>query len=806
MRRLMVVMFAAVAACAAGAPFTVRLSPGDRLEKGRQAIRDARKAGTLGLDDPATVILAPGDYEMRVRFELAAHDGGTSARGTVTYKAEKPGTVRLRGGRSIPRSAFKPAEGLPPGVLVADAAPYLVSPPKDWKDVCEGVPPGPWLYANGSPLPLARWPNSGWAVFTNAVNKGVNCPGSFQFVGDRTKRWDVSKGLWMTGYWTHDWADTYHRVKSIDLASNIVAFAGTSVWGVGRGTWGMKGRRFYAVNVLSELDAPGEWFLDRKAKKLYYMPDPEKGWNELVLASLDRGFVWLFKGVRHVRFENLDFEYSHAPGTPAFLMDGCADVRVSGCSFSNIAGSAVKMSGERCVVSDCRIWNTGGTAVTIDGGDRAAVLPALNELVRTDIGFYGTFKRTFAPAVHLYGCGSAIRHCRFHDGPYIAVWYYGNEHLIAENVFERVVLEAGDSSAIYSGRDASSWGNLVFGNTIRELGANSEMSAFRMGMYLDDCDCGDSVIGNTFSGIGNAMLLGGGNGLLIANNVATNCIKGILLDSRGNTWKLYKTAPGGNSWWHNMLKPFDYRAYPWRVLYPDAVRMVDNHPNLPWMNVIVGNDMTSCKTPYSVATHFKSITNRMTFCATPRVQPVALADAQELRLEAPGGRLSARFALDAAGRLSWSLQATGFPVVATSPLGFTADGRDFGKLVVPGVAVRADGPDYSGASMPLRDLVSGEVVAALEARLFADRAAWRWRVPGSGRRHVGGEGSAWCIVPGADLEIVEEGAAPEWPKAWCAKRGGGAFSLVYPLTPTGFDIDGEVVTPWRVTRLVAAKK
>ena len=108
--------------------------------------------------------------------------------------------------------------------------------------------------------------------------------------------------------------------------------------------------------------------------------------------------------------------------------------------------------------------------------------------------------------------------------------------------------------------------------------------------------------------------------------------------------------------------------------------------------------------------------------------------------------------------------------------------------------------------MPLRDLVSGEVVAALEARLFADRAAWRWRVPGSGRRHVGGEGSAWRIVPGADLEIVEEGAAPEWPKAWCAKRGGGAFSLVYPLTPTGFDIDGEVVTPWRVTRLAAAKK
>jgi hypothetical protein len=31
---------------------------------------------------------------------------------------------------------------------------------------------------------------------------------------------------------------------------------------------------FYVENVFEELDAPGEWFLDSREGKLYYMPEP----------------------------------------------------------------------------------------------------------------------------------------------------------------------------------------------------------------------------------------------------------------------------------------------------------------------------------------------------------------------------------------------------------------------------------------------------------------------------------------------------------------------------------------------------
>ena len=59
-RRAVVCAASLALGAAFASPLTVHLRPGDPLEKGRQAIRDARKAGTLGADEPATIVLEPG--------------------------------------------------------------------------------------------------------------------------------------------------------------------------------------------------------------------------------------------------------------------------------------------------------------------------------------------------------------------------------------------------------------------------------------------------------------------------------------------------------------------------------------------------------------------------------------------------------------------------------------------------------------------------------------------------------------------------------------------------------------------------
>ena len=51
-----------------------------------------------------------------------------------------------------------------------------------------------------------------------------------------------------------------------------IATAGSVLSGGGAPPSVIEGARFYALNLLSELDAPGEYFLDRKAGRLYVYP------------------------------------------------------------------------------------------------------------------------------------------------------------------------------------------------------------------------------------------------------------------------------------------------------------------------------------------------------------------------------------------------------------------------------------------------------------------------------------------------------------------------------------------------------
>lgn len=812
MKRILSIVLSFAYAVSASDVFTVYVDPGERIEVARQKIRDARKAGTLKANERANVVFRPGVHTVSVRYEIGPQDGGASPEGMVTYKAEKPGTVFIRGGKSLPRDIFKPASGMD-GVLVADVSKYLITPPKAWPNVIKDIPSGPWLYLDGEPQTLARWPNGEWATFTNTVDQGLSGPGAFVFEGDRAKRWNVEKGLWLTGYWKHDWADAYLRVKSFDSVSNVVRFAGRSPFGIGGQTWGGKARRFYAVNLLEELDAPGEWFLDREKNLLYFKPVPGKEGKELVLASFDGTLFKMLAGAENVKIENLNFEFSHS-ATPAIEIERGKNIKIENCTFSCLAGMAIKAYGTSIEIADGKFRNIGGTVIRIDGGDRKLLRPARNLIKNCDIGFYGRFKQTFQPAVGIYGCGSAMRNCFVHDGPYIAVWYYGNDHLIADNEFTRVVLEAGDSAALYSGRDASSWGNVVFGNLIHDLGMNSELSAFRMGVYLDDCDCGDRIVGNTFRTCGHAVFIGGGNGNIVANNLMEDTPEAVHLDVRGMHWKLYTAFPGGHNWWHNCNKDFDYRMPPWSLAYPELPALVDDNPHKPWMNTFKGNAIVRCKSALGFKFKNPDILERIKIENNTIVtndakgvlpQKIGFADAEKTVVESPDGKTGFAAELDIAGRLSWRMTVDGKEAIALSPLGITADGRDFGRLVIPCKATVAKGEKETTATIPLKDLVDNEVVVNLDVRVSNGVVMWRWRSAKEGKHKVHGEFTVWNAVDGCEADISETEIPEGWPKAAVCEYGNGVKTVLCPLNVKPRDAESAILSPWRVTKIKKAE-
>jgi len=133
------------------------------------------------------------------------------------------------------------------------------------------------LFHDGQRMTLARWPNEGFtriAGIPAGAGQGDEHGGTlgkldagFHYEGDRPSRWKSLDDIWVHGYWAWDWANSYEAVESIDTAKRLIKTRPPG------GTYGFRtGQRFYFLNVLEELDQPGEYHLDRKTGILYFWP------------------------------------------------------------------------------------------------------------------------------------------------------------------------------------------------------------------------------------------------------------------------------------------------------------------------------------------------------------------------------------------------------------------------------------------------------------------------------------------------------------------------------------------------------
>ncbi len=153
----------------------------------------------------------------------------------------------------------------------------------------------------------------------------------------------------------------------------------------------------YVENVFEELDAAGEWFLDRRQGWLYLMPPaagrpPALGFRASAHEALVR-IEGRAAQVQHVQLRHLQFKDTE----PTFLkalepllrsdwmfyragavtIENAADVRVEDSDFVDLGGHAVVVSGraQRVVVSGNHIHAIGGSAVAFVGRPEAVRSP-----------------------------------------------------------------------------------------------------------------------------------------------------------------------------------------------------------------------------------------------------------------------------------------------------------------------------------------------------------------------------------------------------------------------------------------------
>lgn len=593
-----------------------RQKPYQTLPQARDAIRALRRAGTLKKEEAVTVDVEPGVYPLATSLEFSAADSGTAG-APVVYRARKSGTARLQGGVSLEPSSFKAVaeatvlarldKAVRDKVLVCDLSTVIPAAFPEFKTAFHGAPAAPWLYVNHQPMTLARWPNTaaaeaGWASFSKAVDTGLPNPkaadpamhkahpGSFLFDDPRPAGWNLAAGVWLLGYWTHDWSDEVIRVASYDREKKIIALAAPHNYGINGGTWGAAKRRFFAMNALEELDAPGEWYLDRSRKLLYFYPDGNLSTAEIVLATLTGPLVKV-NGAKYVRLVELAFEYGHGDG---IIAQNAQHLEIAGCVVANLAGGGISLDGSANVVRSCDLFNLGKGGISLGGGNRQTLTPAKNLAENNHIHHFGLFQRTYAPGIGANGCGQIARNNCIHDAPHNAVLYGGNDHLFELNEVYRVVMETGDAGAFYTGRDWTSQGNILRNNYIHDLGGGDAGHVNTMGIYLDDCDSGDSLVGNVFYRAGRAMMIGGGRDNAVLNNLVIDCPIGLHLDSRGMTWKQWNN-PADKSWCLlEKAQRLHYTQPPWSTRYPRLAAIMDEEPRQPLGNSIRRNVFVDC--------------------------------------------------------------------------------------------------------------------------------------------------------------------------------------------------------------------
>ncbi|MBI2303005.1 MAG: NPCBM/NEW2 domain-containing protein [Armatimonadetes bacterium] len=572
------------------------------LQGARDAVRGLKAKGPLPAGG-VTVTVHGGIYPVRSTTAFAEQDSGTAA-APIVYRAAAGGEVRLNGGQVIPPGAWQPVTE--PAVLarlpeesrarvrVADLRALGVTDYGKLEPYGFGNPSRtgpPELFVNGRAMTLARYPNTGWLRLEKVLDRGSvmgsNVPGEpalnekpdrgaiFEVPDPHLARWTTAADAWLFGYWWWDWADSAVRVEKIDLEQRTIKTVQPHVYGF------RAGGRYYAFNLLEELDQPGEWYLDRTSGRLYLDP-PEPLAEATVAISLLATPMITTTNASYLTFQGLTFETTR--GT-AVEISGGSDVLIAGCCFRQTARNVVSIAGgTHHGVQSCDIHDTNG-GVHMSGGDRNGLTPAGHFCDNNHFRNFARLNRTYNAAIHLYGVGLRAAHNLIHDSPHTGIFFGGNDHVIELNEFYDLCQETSDAGVIYGGRDWTARGNVIRYNFIHDILGIGGVGAF--GIYLDDNFSSADVYSNVLCNLPNAaFLIGGGRDNLIHDNVTIHTGP-LILDNRGMGWAHSGCEPGGDPYDSFKRTPVDQE--PWRTRYPQLLTLLADDPKVPKYNVVERN-------------------------------------------------------------------------------------------------------------------------------------------------------------------------------------------------------------------------
>lgn len=442
-----------------------------------RAQQEARKSAGR---EAVTVSLREGVYYLPETLVFEAADSGRQA-APVVYRAHGNEQVVISGGVKLDGLKWEPYKD---GIL-------QTKPPEGFAT--------DQLFVNGQRQILARYPNF------NPNERILNGYAADAFSPGRAERWKDPTGGFVHAIHSAEWGGMHYRITGKD-ANNKVTLEGG--WQNNR-PMGMHGKFRFVENIFEELDAPGEWFLDRKTRTLYFYPPEGIDLAKATVEGVRLRHLVEFRGtqkapVRYVSLQGLTFR--HAARTfmenkeplvrsdwttyrgGAVFFNGAEDCALEDCPIDQVGGNAVFVNNynRRVTVRGCHIARAGGNGVAFVGDRDAGRVPRdwndhsqkLATLDRTPgpkndnypadcivddclIHETGRVEKQTAPVQIELAQNITVRHCSIYDAPRAGInigdGCWGGHVIEYCDIFD-TVKETGDHGSFNSwGRDRF-WG------------------------------------------------------------------------------------------------------------------------------------------------------------------------------------------------------------------------------------------------------------------------------------------------------------------------------------------------------------
>ncbi|MFT4019651.1 MAG: PDZ domain-containing protein [Agriterribacter sp.] len=281
------------------------------------------------------------------------------------------------------------------------------------------------LYVNNILQPLARYPNydSSARVFHGTAANAI--------APERVKKWKNPVGGYIHALHAHEWGGFHYRITGADSSGNLQMEGG---WQNNRPNKMHEQYRF-VENIFEELDAPGEWWLDRNKNLLYYYPpkaiDIAKA--TIIVARLKNSIELKgteTKPLKNIRISGIHFTHNERSFMDTkepllrsdwtiyrggvILMNGTEHCKISDCVFEGIGGNAIMVSNynKHDTITGCHIYNTGANAVCFIGDTKAVRSPSFGY---ENFIPYNLLDKTPGPLANNYPQQCIVTDNLFHD-------------------------------------------------------------------------------------------------------------------------------------------------------------------------------------------------------------------------------------------------------------------------------------------------------------------------------------------------------------------------------------------------------